>query len=242
MDREVPSHNFNKAKQDILLFYRMYFAVKCPSKNVCPPAPFNASVCPPDCSIYPRLVMAQADYTSSGGIFSPAKNQYLPSIACDKIQVPQFRSNYKFIKSAGSKQAKPLNPIPSVGKLSSFEKPLILSIKKIMQSTLITVLIKNSKLYKKGQPQSFQFLIITNQSTFTCLPMRQLMSAKRSRWLSFYAMSLIQEKFLAVYYVTKIFQEKHFQPQSYKQLRNSILMLSLSWVRLVIWLVIVVEL
>ena len=38
MDREVPSYNFNKT-QDFLLFYRMYFVVKCPSKDVCPPAP-----------------------------------------------------------------------------------------------------------------------------------------------------------------------------------------------------------
>ena len=39
MDREVPSNNVNKIQVsfDFLQFYRMYFVVKCPSKNVCPP-------------------------------------------------------------------------------------------------------------------------------------------------------------------------------------------------------------
>ena len=41
MDREVPSHYFNKIQVyfDFLQFYRMYFVFKCPSKNVCPPPP-----------------------------------------------------------------------------------------------------------------------------------------------------------------------------------------------------------
>ena len=51
MDREVPSHFFN----EFFLFstiYRMYFVVKCPSKNVCLPVPFNASGIPVPYSYY----------------------------------------------------------------------------------------------------------------------------------------------------------------------------------------------
>ena len=51
MDRKVPSYNFNKT-QDFLLFYRMYFVVKCPSKNVCPPAPFNVSRIPGNSKLF----------------------------------------------------------------------------------------------------------------------------------------------------------------------------------------------